>query len=241
MEKVTITRGFYLDQYPVTNDQYVRFLAVLGDHKKCPSAYQSLCIRTKAEGRGDHLPIGKKNGRYYVERGLGRHPARSVSREGAERYCQWLGKRLPTEAEWEFAARHDPKTGKDSVYPWGDTFKPNHASCDEEECKDGFEETSPVGIFDGTRGRGDGSSATGVHDLVGNVTEWTSDCYVRKHGWCKVPCVDPVVLPPCPYDSWAAKGSYCNEGSTGLLLAARQPIPLDGYGGYLGVRCAWSP
>ena len=100
------------------------------------------------------------------------HPANCVTWHGAKAYCEWLGKRLPTEAEWENAA----KSGKVQIYPWGNTPV---ASCDNTVMKGsangcGSNTTSPIGS------KPDGVSEQGIFDLSGNVAEYTSDWYEKK-------------------------------------------------------------
>jgi len=100
------------------------------------------------------------------------HPANCVTWYGAKAYCEWLGKRLPTEAEWEYAA----KSGKTQLYPWGDSPE---ASCDNTVMKSsangcGTNTTSPIGS------KPAGISAHGVFDLSGNIAEYTNDWYEKK-------------------------------------------------------------
>ena len=96
------------------------------------------------------------------------HPVLEVTWYGARAYCAWVGKRLPSEAEWERAAAGTEST----VFPWGGNVPATpHASCAETACADGFRHTSPIGRFP------DGDSEAGCRDMAGNVWEWVEDAY----------------------------------------------------------------
>ena len=111
--------------------------------------------------------------------GLDDHPVVHVAFADALAYAKWAGKDLPTEAEWEFAARG----GLDGAeFAWGDEFTPggkHMANTWQGEfprqnlCEDGFERTSPVTAFP--------PNGYGLHDMIGNVWEWTTDWYSQKH------------------------------------------------------------
>ncbi len=136
--------AFEIDLYEVTNAQFAAFVEATG--------YQT-----------DAEKAGEAGWRAYYTEGKENHPVVKVSWNDAVAYCQWGGKRLPTEAEWEKAAR-----GTDGrVFPWGNEWDPAKANVKES----GFRGTTPVGGFP------DGVSPYGVYDMAGNVWEWTADWY----------------------------------------------------------------
>ena len=137
--------AFYLDVTPVTNEQFKVFLDATGYRPQDEDANRFL-----SHWRNDRIPRGEE-----------RHPVVYVSWLDARAYCTWAGLRLPTEAEWEKAAR-----GTDGrKYPWG-RVEPTatHANFGR---RDGA--TTPVGAFP------DGASPYGILDLAGNVWEWCED------------------------------------------------------------------
>jgi formylglycine-generating enzyme required for sulfatase activity len=136
--------AYHIDQYHVTNAHYKKFVDGAGH-------------RPPSHWRGNVYPSAKAD-----------HPVTFVSWNDADAYCKWEGKRLPTEAEWEKAAR-----GTDGrMFPWGSQFEPKRANVPPEGVKD----TSPVDAFP------EGKSPYGVYDMSGNVFQWTSDWFLPYPG-----------------------------------------------------------
>jgi formylglycine-generating enzyme required for sulfatase activity len=146
--------AFYIDKTEVTNAQFAQFLNEQGNQEEGGVTWLDI-------GDEDCL-ITESGGQYQPKSGYGDHPVVEVSWYGARAYCQWTGKRLPAEAEWEKAARGT--YGR--TYPWGEGIDCDHAQYG--ECGG---RTVPVGS------KPWGASPYGVLDMAGNVWEWVADWY----------------------------------------------------------------
>lgn len=150
-----VLEAFLIDRLPVTNADFAAFLNVRGWRNEAGRRYYDV-------DDGD-ARIHRRDGKFVADPGYGNHAAVEPSWLGAVEYCRWLGKRLPSEAEWERAVR-----GTDGrLYPWGNA-RPDRSRA---RFASGWNETAPVGTHPA------GATPEGVQDLAGNTHEWTSSLY----------------------------------------------------------------
>jgi formylglycine-generating enzyme required for sulfatase activity len=203
--------GFWMDTHTVTNAEFKRFVDATGHvtmaeqparAEDYPGADPAMLAPSSVMFQKPAGPVDMRN-HYnwwtYLQgadwrhprgpgsslQGLWKHPVVHVGFADAEAYAQWAGKSLPTEAEWEFAARGGLEG---AAYCWGDEFSPGGklmANTWQGEFPwqnlllDGYEWTAPVGSF--------APNGYGLHDMAGNVWEWTTDWY-QEHGRIASPC-----------------------------------------------------
>ena len=182
--------GFWIDRYEVTNEQFSRFVAAAGYQTEAEQRGWGWVWQgpdwQKIEGADWRHPHGPADS---IE-GKATRPVVLVSWKDAVAYCQWAGKQLPTEAQWEKAAR-GPATGPAGGrrYAWGDVFDSARTNTGEAQRGD----TAPVGAFSPQ-----GDSPYGVADVTGNVWEWVADWYQSDYY-----AQSPPANPPGP-----ATGAY---------------------------------
>jgi formylglycine-generating enzyme len=278
VRRVTVD-AFWIDRNAVTNDQFARFAAETGyvtvaerplraeDYPGAPAENLqpgSMVFRKRSHavdlrdysqwwawvpGANWRHPQGPASSLD----GLAGHPVVHVAYEDAEAFATWAGKELPTEAEWEFAARGGLE---DAKFPWGnEEFPEGRAMVNswqgefpwENLLTDGHEGTSPAGTFP--------ANGYGLHDMVGNVWEWTSDWYEPRGSnpsvkSCCMGSLNPrVASPEKSYDprqpqfriprkvvkggSHLCAPNYCFR----YRPAARQPQMIDTGMAHIGFRC----
>ena len=174
--------AFAIDAAPVTNGQYERFIADGGYDDPRWWSPAGWTHRHEADLVAPKHWV--RDGAGWAHTRFGRtvpiepdEPVVHVCFYEAEAYAAWAGRRLPTEAEWEKAARHDPATGRSRKYPWGDEPPgPQHANLGQRHLS-----PAPVGAYP------DGASPLGAHQLIGDVWEWTSSDFRPYPGFVAFP------------------------------------------------------
>jgi len=151
--------AFYMDKYEVTNSQYCNFLNEKGNQLEGKAFWLNNSQVTWLNIGDDYCRITKLEGKYIPKSGYENHPAIDVTWYGARAYAAWSGKRLPTEAEWEYAARGGLAQQN---YPWGNSISSSMANLG-----DKIGDTTPVGNYP--------PNGYGLYDMAGNVCEWCAD------------------------------------------------------------------
>ena len=164
--------SFLIDKYEVTAKDFAEFLNAKGNPDDEYFSFDKFSTIVETPLKGDEAAGSVRKVRYEVRKGFENYPANNVSWVGADAYCRAKGKRLPTEAEWEKAAR-----GTDQrIYPWGDTMPDgDKARYDRKWEEEGLHVMVPVQALPG------GASYYGVVNMAGNVWEWVSDWYRQNY------------------------------------------------------------
>jgi formylglycine-generating enzyme len=252
-----------VERHPVTNEQFAEFVEATGyvtvaERPLDPALYPGVAPDDLLPGalvfRPTAGPVDLRNWRQWWDWAPGAswqhpfgpdsgiadrldHPVVQVSYVDAAAYAAWAGRRLPTEAEWEYAARD----GASTTYAWGDEVTPAGVLMANtwqgqfpyrNDGADGWFGTSPVGTF--------APNGFGLVDMIGNVWEWTTTPYSAHHGTGAKGCCTPVGREPDPSISQTLKGGshlcapeYCHR----YRPAARSPQSQDSATTHIGFRC----
>jgi formylglycine-generating enzyme required for sulfatase activity len=257
-------RGFWIDRTEVTNAEFARFVAATGYVTEAERIGWSPVFDPRELRRvGSPVPPGPHH-RWEVVTGAdwrhpegpgssleGRrdHPVVQVSWNDAVAYAKWAGKRLPTEAEWEYAARSGGRPIKEHPYGCGASLRAPDGKWLAnvwqgrfprlDAAEDGFSGTAPAGSFP--------ASPAGLFDMAGNVWEWCSDWYDPGH-YRDSPADDPRGPPGPPKDAPEAErsqrgGSWlCGEGNCrNYRVVGRGHTTPDTCHNHLGFRCVRDP
>ncbi len=180
--RVTV-RAFAIDAAPVTNGRYLEFMADGGYRRPELWSERGWAHRVAAELDAPQFWVDDGAGAWW-RRAFGtmepvreHQPVVHVSWFEAQAYARWAGRRLPTETEWERAARWDPASGRSRRFPWGDEEPtPEHANLGQRHLEPAEVGAYPVGV-----------SPLGVHQLIGDVWEWISSDFLPYPGFSAFP------------------------------------------------------
>jgi formylglycine-generating enzyme required for sulfatase activity len=201
--------GFSIDRYEVTNERYGR------------------CVKAGACQAPALLSSAKRKS-YFAEAEFAQYPVVFVDWDRADKFCRWDGARLPTEAEWELAARGPAPSQR--IFPWGDT----PPDCTKANLGG---DLSCVGDTDRVGRRPAGASVWGAMDLAGNVWEWTADWYDAKY-YATSPVFDPKG--PSRGTLKVMRGGCFMSNADSLRVSCRKPELPGTWAPNVGFRCVRS-
>jgi serine/threonine-protein kinase len=229
--------AFWLDRTEVTNAQFAAFVADTGYVTAAERAgggnTATASGPTFTAGADWRHPLGPDSSLD----GRDEHPVVLVTWHDAAAFCAWAGGRLPSEAEWEYAARG----AAGLVYPWGNEFDgPRLNTCDhscplpqaDTSFDDSFNFTAPAGSFR------DGASWVGILDMSGNAWEWVNDWYAAD-AYATSPAENPTGPPTG--DARVLRGGAWSAGRDNARASFRSFAPPEGRGNSVGFRCAQRP
>lgn len=220
--------NFALETTEVTVEQYVAFLNYLHDLGKghrtgCGDILTGVqpCVQTSTEN--SNSPIRTTTGGYRVANDrLKDQPVSHVTWYGAEAYCRALGRRLPTEAEWERAARGVNNT----VYPWGNEWNPELANTRDSST------IMPFSVHE----FGQGATSTGLLNMAGNVAEWVADWYLPDY-YSRTDDLENPHGPAAGLVKVIRGGSWSDRAFFARSVHRMSAVPNEGHS-YIGFRCA---
>ena len=217
--------AFYLDQFEVSVGQYAQFLnESVGVNQYASGCGGALCLKTQFEG-ADSVMTTNATGHI----GLGEtenYPVNHIRWHGAMAYCAWVGGRLPTEAEWEYAARGT----EGRTYPWGETLPDETLALFGQT--DGRYQTTmqPVDAFPA------GATPLDIYNLAGGVSEWVADSYSADF-YASAPAQNP--LNTAVTGEYLLRGGAWNSPPELLRASGRLPLPQYADDPGAGFRCAY--
>jgi formylglycine-generating enzyme required for sulfatase activity len=221
--------GFYIDKYEVSVAQYAFFLNQLGGYEDNCNGLNCALTRPRVGNFSylDEQDLGDGVVQFMPVTGYANYPINHVNWYGAAAYCEAMGARLPTEAEWEYAAR-----GTDGrLYPWGDEPPDKTRAVFYSES---YDELLPVDALP------DGVSPFGVYGLAGSMWEWVADWYDERYYQDS-----PRLNPPGPETGLyrvIRGGAWANNNRADRIRASnRSAATPDLISSTIGFRCAYDP
>jgi len=207
--------GYWMDSTEVTNAMFATFLNTVGNQTEGGTTW--------VNPRSLLVQIQEKDGKWQFQPDKGNYPIVGVSWYGAAAYCEWTGRRLPTEAEWEYAAR-----GEDGRrFPWGNEVDCKHArysGCGKGTLK---VDALPLGV-----------SPFGIFNMAGNVAEWVNDRYAADY-YQESTMLNPIG--PSNGYSRVVRGGYWGDTYLALRATRREGVGADKHNNGVGFRCALTP